>query len=167
MYREKPARNQANPAQETALPNPERPQERSRPGISIPKGSSCRSLLDPATAQEIERMVFHLPNVMVLFVTHHAQPGTYGKADYILHIEPRKKRRETDRNTMLPGAKSCRISPQGICVQLICNDPQGTNWARRWERSQAKVSFTASGSRNGTTHLASTTPREIGPVFCR
>lgn len=45
------------------------------------------SSLDPATAQEIERMVFELPNVMVLFVTHHAQPGTYEKADYVLHIE--------------------------------------------------------------------------------
>ena len=45
------------------------------------------SSLDPVTAQEIERMVFELPNVMVLFVTHHAQPDTYEKADYILHIE--------------------------------------------------------------------------------
>lgn len=45
------------------------------------------SSLDAATAQEIERMIFELPNVMVLFVTHHAQPDTYEKADYILHME--------------------------------------------------------------------------------
>ena len=45
------------------------------------------SNLDAATAQEIERIVFDLPNVMVLFVTHHAQPDTYKKADCILRIE--------------------------------------------------------------------------------
>ena len=44
------------------------------------------SNLDAATAQEIEKTVFGLSNVMVLFVTHHAQPSTYSMSDCILQI---------------------------------------------------------------------------------
>ena len=44
------------------------------------------SNLDAVTAQEIEKTVFGLQDVMVLFVTHHAQPSTYSAADYILQI---------------------------------------------------------------------------------